>query len=130
MRYGNETPIIGAPVLIFQRVLSARRGARKRACVNSQKDDLTVTYLVYSLQDVQDSCKRFAIIPEVLPIQALPVVRTSLQKSEGNKIEDDEPLYAYVYEYEEDSDQLWSDCSKLVVLLAAITQWIIHNKAI
>ena len=42
------------------------------------------------------------LISEVLQTLALPTVRTSLQKSEGNEIEDDEPLYAYVYEYEED----------------------------
>jgi hypothetical protein len=56
-----------------------------------------------------------------LPTAAVPAVRTSLQKTKGasNNFEiasdeDDEPLYAYVYEYEEESsDQIWSDCSKL-----------------
>ena len=62
------------------------------------------------------------LISEVLPTLALPAVRISLQKSEENGIEDDEPLYAYVYEYEDDSDQLWSDCSELVVLLATTIQ--------
>jgi hypothetical protein len=54
------------------------------------------------------------LISEVLPTPALPAARTSLQKSGRNEVEDDEPLYAYVYEYEEESsDQIWSDCSKL-----------------
>ena len=26
---------------------------------------------------------------------------------------EEEPYYAYVYDYEDDEDQIWSDCSKL-----------------
>ena len=56
------------------------------------------------------------LLSEVFPSLALPAVRTTLEKSHGgeNEIEesDDEPLYAYVYEYEENVDQIWSDCSK------------------
>ena len=62
------------------------------------------------------------LLSGALPTVAVPAVRTFLQKSGGTSndfetvSEDDEPLYAYVYEYEENSDQIWSDCSKLVVL--------------
>ena len=58
------------------------------------------------------------LLSEVLPTSAAPqaAVRTSLQKSRENlndvELGDDEPLYAYVYEYEENGDQIWSDCSK------------------
>ncbi len=58
-----------------------------------------------------------------LPTAAVPAVKTTLQKTKGvsNDYEiatdEDEPLYAYVYEYEEEnSDQIWSDCSKSVSL--------------
>ena len=57
-------------------------------------------------------------LSEVLPTSAAPqvAVRTSLQKGRENlndvELGDDEPLYAYVYEYEENGDQIWSDCSK------------------
>ena len=57
------------------------------------------------------------LLSEVQPTPALPAVGTSLQKSGGIEIEYDEPLYAYVYEYEENTDQTWSDCSKLVALI-------------
>ena len=63
------------------------------------------------------------LLSGALPTAAVPAVRTSLQKSRETSNdfeiagEDYEPLYAYVYEYEENSDQIWSDCSKLVVLL-------------
>ena len=40
-------------------------------------------------------------------------VPTSLQKDVYDFGEDDEPLYAYVYKYE-DENQIWSDCSKLI----------------
>ena len=59
------------------------------------------------------------LLSGVLPTPALPAVRTSLQKNTGTsndfeRIEDDEPLYApYVYDYEGNGDQIWSDCSKL-----------------
>ena len=62
---------------------------------------------------VASSLLLYVVLSEVLPTLALPAVRTSLQKSKENGIEDDEPLHAYVYEYEDDSDQLWSDCSEL-----------------
>ena len=58
------------------------------------------------------------LLSGVLPTPALPAVRTFLQKNTGTsndfeRIEDDEPLYAYVYDYEGNGDQIWSDCSKL-----------------
>ena len=57
----------------------------------------------------------------VVPTAAVPAARTSLHKSIKETFndfeiasEDDEPLYAYVYEYEEENNnQIWSDCSKL-----------------
>ena len=56
---------------------------------------------------------------------AVPAAAKTLQKDEENPLRsvldadnaaelgDDEPLYAYVYEYEDVRDQIWSDCSKL-----------------
>ena len=59
------------------------------------------------------------LLSEVLPTSAVPAVRTSVQKNGETsnsefEIEDDEPLYAYVYDYEYNGDQIWSDCSKLM----------------
>jgi hypothetical protein len=63
-----------------------------------------------------------------LPTAAVPAAKTTLQKTKGvsNDFEiatdEDEPLYAYVYEYEEEnSDQIWSDCSKSVSLCTTST---------
>ena len=57
------------------------------------------------------------VLSEVLTTPAVPAVRTSVEKNRRTsnefEIEDDEPLYAYVYEYEDNGDQIWSDCSKL-----------------
>ena len=51
---------------------------------------------------------------------AVPVSRTSLQKISENsnhadvrEFEEEEPFYAYVYEYDDEENQIWSDCSKL-----------------
>ena len=62
----------------------------------------------------------------VLPAAAVPAARISLHKSVKETFNDfeiagderdDEPLYAYVYEYEEEnSNQIWSDCSKLQLI--------------
>ena len=58
----------------------------------------------------------------LLPIStAAPaaVVRTSLQKTPGGSDgfemdSDDQSFYTYIYEYEENGDQIWSDCSKMI----------------
>lgn len=48
---------------------------------------------------------------------AVPVSRTSLQKNQVAIGEEDEPLYAYVYEYDDEENQIWSDCSKLNIIV-------------
>lgn len=59
------------------------------------------------------------LLSEALPTAALPAVGKlkSVQKSykdfEIASEDDAEPLYAYVYDYEDNTDQIWSDCSKL-----------------
>ena len=47
---------------------------------------------------------------------AVPVSRTPLQNNNSNHVEvkeEGEPFYTYVYEYDDEENQIWTDCSKL-----------------
>lgn len=62
-------------------------------------------------------CALLSVLTLTSQIFAVPVRSTSLQKVWKDSYFDakveEEPLYAYVYEYEDDGNQIWSDCSKL-----------------